>query len=219
MFIKLLSDAKAWWMAAIMVSIVMVGAAGNSAHGLGAAEKAKDRAVKFGSIKKVIAKWNPDQHLYVHGDIGVGKAQLAELEQWLDANAAHWTVVLMSDAEDQHFTHADCRQFTGMDAVEYALGSGLSNRTDFGKLEHPVTHQADGTVFVLFLKERKLSYFASAAQDCHSLGEAHWTGQLDQPAVRAMRSGGRVLDAVKETVKSVNCKLEEAIEAEKSSGG
>jgi hypothetical protein len=180
-----------------------------------APEQATHRAMKFRAVKKVIARWSADQHLYVHGDMGVGHAQLAELEQWLVNHGPHWTVVLMQDAEEQAYKAADGRSYVGMDAVEFALGEGLSNRTDFGKLEHPITREADGTVFVLFLKERKLTYFASAAQDRRKLGTTHWIGELDRPAIQAMRSGGRIIDAVKDTVTSINRKLEQAVEAEK----
>jgi hypothetical protein len=91
---------------------------------------------------------------------------------------------------------------------------GLSNQTKFGELVHPVTHETDGAIFVLMLKNRKFSYFGSEAQDRRGLGESHWFGELDQPAVRAMRSGGRVLDAVRDTVKSINQRLERIVQAE-----
>lgn len=213
---NLITGAKRWWLYGIMVLSMSMCAPASRAQPPGAADQASPRALKFGSIKKVVAKWTADQHLYVHGDIGVGKAQLAELEEWLDKNGPHWTVVLMQEAETQLFMSADARKYTGMDAVEYALGYGLNNRTGFGKLKHPVTDEADGTVFVLFLKERKFSYFASEAQDRRKLGEAHWIGELDQPAFRAMRAGGRIIDAVKDTVTSINSKLEQAIQTEKT---
>ncbi len=45
------------------------------------------------------------------------------------------------------------------------------NRTDFGNLVHPKTGERDGAVFVLFLQERKFSYYASDAQDRRNLGD------------------------------------------------
>ena len=39
-------------------------------------------------------------------------------------------------------------------------------------------------------------------------------GELDRLAVRAMRGGGRLLDAVKDTVKSINGRLDRAIQSE-----
>ena len=39
------------------------------------------------SAGDVIEKWNPDQHLYVKGDLGIGTKQLESLEQWLDEQA------------------------------------------------------------------------------------------------------------------------------------
>ena len=165
-------------------------------------------------IEEVILQWRPDRHVYVEGNIGVGTTQLADLQQWLTEHGPHWTVVLMETAAGQTFVAADGRRYSGMDAVEYALGFGLNNRTDFGKLEHPETHETDGAVFVLFLKERKFSYYASDAQDRRNLGQARWIGELDQAAFRAMRSGGRILDAVKDTVTTVNNRLALSIQHE-----
>ena len=173
-------------------------------------------ATRFRSINEVIEKWSQDRQLYVHGTIGVGDAQLRELGEWLRANGPHWVVVLMDNAEGQTYTSQQGIVLNEMDAVEMALGKGLSNLTDFGKQVHPETKESDGCVFVIYLKERKFAYFASDAQDTRDLGEAHWIGDLDQPAVRAMRSGGRVIDAVKDTVKTVNGKLSRAIAAEKN---
>ncbi len=103
-----------------------------------------------------------------------------------------------------------------MDAVEYALGHGLANRTGFGRLEHPETKETDGAVFVLFLQERKFSYYGSDAQDRRALGESRWVGDLDREAIRAMRGGGRIIDAVKNTVEEINQQLSEKIAAEKA---
>src|SRR5690606_13684705 len=127
--------------------------------------RASDSAVPFTRIEEVIQRWKPDQHLYTHGDLGIDQSRLSDLGAWRDAHGPHWTVVLMQSASDQHYRAADGRSFSGMDAVEYALGHGLANRTGFGKLEHPKTGETDGAVFVLFLRERKFSYYGSDAQD------------------------------------------------------
>ncbi len=100
---------------------------------------AQDDAVRFNQIDEVVSNWNANQHLYLKGDLRIGGSQLSELETWLDQNGPHWTVVLMQSAGDQRYTDAEGRTFQGMDAVEYALGHGLANRTGFGRLEHPET--------------------------------------------------------------------------------
>ena len=171
----------------------------------------------FQQIEDVIAAWQPDRHVFVKGDIGVGGPQLAELQQWIARHAPHWTVVLMESAANEQYHAADGREYRELDAVEHALRNGLSNRTGFGSLEHPKTGESDGAIFVLFLRERKFSYFASDAQDRRGLGEARWMGQLDQPAFRAMRNGGRILDAAKDTISSINSQLESAIASEAAS--
>ena len=176
----------------------------------------QQREVSISQVGDVISKWQPDQHLYVKGDLGIGKQQLASLESWLDENGPHWTIVLMRNANNESYQAIDGRQFRGMDAVEYALGHGLANRTAFGELENPKTGETDGAVFVLFLDERKFSYYGSDAQDRRRVGESHWIGELDRPAKRAMRSGGRILDAVKNTVTSINSRVDRAIVAEEA---
>ncbi|MGN6543954.1 MAG: hypothetical protein ACTHK7_02820, partial [Aureliella sp.] len=216
MFANLVGRTRSWWLCGFLFLVVAACGLPCAAQRTGTAPQAGRGAMQFRSIEEVVDRWSADQHVYVQGNIGVSSAQLAELEQWLSRNAPHWTVVLMENADNQAFTAADGRHYSGMDAVEYALGFGLSNRTAFGRLEHPVTHEADGAVFVLFLKQRKFSYFSSDAQDRRDLGETHWIGELDQEAFRAMRSGGRILDAVKNTVKLINGRLEKSIQAEKN---
>lgn len=156
----------------------------------------------FLQVREVVAGWSPDQHLWVNGRIGVAQDQLGELEDWLDNNARNWTVVLMETARSQ--SH-DGR--TGMTAVEFALGQGLSNETGFGQLADKRTGESNGAVFVLFLEERKFSYFASEVYDRRSLGEQYWVGRLDAPAIQAMRSGGRIVEAVKNTIRSIDSSL------------
>ena len=158
--------------------------------------------------------WREHQRLYVKGDVGVGEAQLDSLEVWLDENAPHWTVVLTESASGEEYTDLDGRRYQSMDAVDAALGKGLPNRTDFGTLTHPKTGERDGAFFVLYLRERKFSYFASDAQDRRRLGEEYWEGNLDAPAIAAMRSGGRVVDAVKDTILHINRRLEQRISSE-----
>jgi hypothetical protein len=169
------------------------------------------------SVQDVIELWDNQRRLFVKGDLAVSEQSLADLAIWLATHGPHWTVVLMDDADGQAFTAPDRRVYFGMDAVEFALGKGLTNRTAFGQLHHPSTGETDGAIFVLFLKERKFSYFSSEAQDRRGLGRSHWIGELDQPALRAMRGGGRIVDAVKDTVKSINQRLDRAIQEEKES--
>ncbi len=101
-----------------------------------------------------------------------------------------------------------------MDAVEQILGKGLNNQTDFINLRHPKTGENDGTILVIFLKERKFSYFGSEAQNRRGLDREHWPGKLDQPARRAMVRGGDIINAVRDTVKSINGQLESMIRTE-----
>lgn len=172
-------------------------------------EESAQKAIGFQTISDVVEHWSPDQHLWVYGNIGVAPDKLSSLESWLDKNGPNWTIVLMQNASSQRY---DGR--SGMNAVEYALGEGLSNRTTFGDLVDSRTGEPNGAVFVLFLEERKFSYFASEVFDNRGLGERYWVGRLDKPAINAMRNGGRISDAVKDTVSSVETALTRNLEDE-----
>ncbi|MCB1233574.1 MAG: hypothetical protein KDM91_00715 [Verrucomicrobiae bacterium] len=169
-----------------------------------------DRAVD------VVAKWAPDRHLYVKGSLGLPPAKLAELETWLDARAPNWTVVLTQNAAGETFRDAGGRAYSGMDAVDHALGKSLANTTAFGELTDARTGERNGAFFILYLQERKFTYYGSDVFDKRDLGESRWIGRLDQPAIRAMRGGGRIADAVKDTIESIEGQLTRKIESEKN---
>ncbi|MBL9155394.1 MAG: hypothetical protein JNK37_23150 [Verrucomicrobiales bacterium] len=184
-------------------------------------ETALSQAPTSGPLKveravEVVARWTPDQHLYVKGDLGLAPDKLEGLETWLDTQAPHWTVVLARDAVGESFLDDNGRVLSGMDAVDHALGKSLANTTTFGELTDGRTGERNGAFFILYLKERKFTYYASDVYDQRRLGEARWIGKLDQPAVRAMRGGGRIIDAVKDTITNIESQLTRQIEAEKA---
>jgi hypothetical protein len=168
----------------------------------------------IGSAAEVAGQWQPHQRLFVKGNLGVVRSQLDALERWLDAHATNWVVVLIESAAQETYTDSEGSRFTGIEAVNHALGKGLMNQTAFGESRDPRTQEPNAAIFVLALKDRRLSYFGSAAQDRRGLGEERWVGHLDQPAIAAMRDGGRVVDAVKDTISTINRGLDEAIQAE-----
>ena len=167
----------------------------------------------FADIEKVIQKWSADQHLYVQGNLGLSDSQLMKLESWLQQNGPHWTVILMEDASQQRYVNEEGRVETNMDAVELSI-SDLMELGSFTSQIHPVSGEQDGAVFILFLKQRKFSYRSSDAQRRRGLGQDRWIGKLDRSAFRAMRGGGRILDAVRDTVSSINKPLSRAIVSE-----
>ncbi len=185
------------------------------ACGAAAAAAPSGGAQRVEAATDVVGLWRPDQHLYVKGNLGVGSAQLDSLEGWLRAEARNWTVVLLEHADDERFRDVDGKTLARMDAVEQALGTGLPNRTGFGQLTDARTQERNGALFVLFLRERKFSYFGSDAQDRRGLGEERWAGQLDQPAVAAMRGGGRIVDAVRDTITGIDRQLTQRIGSER----
>ena len=177
---------------------------------------AQHAPIKINRVDDVIANWSKTQHLFVKGDLGISESQFQKLEAWISDNAANWTVVLMQDADQEFYAAQDGRQFSNMEAVRFALGHRLNNQTDFGSLAHEKTGESSGAVFVLFLKERKFSYYGSDVHDRRNLGESKWQGTLDREAVRAMRNGGRIIDAVKNTIKLIDGGLARKIAAEES---
>ena len=164
----------------------------------------------FSDIGQVIQKWNSNQHLYVQGRLGLSQSQLVGLEGWIHQNGPHWTVILMEDAARQRYANREGRIETGMDAVELSV-SDLMEVGSFRSQTNPVTGEQDATVFILFLEQRSFSYRASQAQNRRGLGQNRWIGKLDRSAYRAMRGGGRILDAVRDTITSINLPLSRAI--------
>lgn len=178
---------------------------------IGQEEQESRIAANFDQVGEIVDQWRADQHLWVNGNLGVSPSQLDQLEQWLGENGSNWTIVLMRNARGQSF-----QRYRGMDAVEHALGKQLANRTDFGQLKDERTGESNGAFFILFLEERKFSYYASDAFDRRSLGENRWVGRLDKPAIAAMRGGGRIIDAVKDTVTSIESQLTRRLESEEA---
>lgn len=171
--------------------------------------------LRIESGTEVVRAWQPHQRLYVKGDLGLGMPVLAGLEQWLDANATNWVVVLLESAAGESWPTADGRTFSGIEAVNFALGQGLLGQTAFGQGVDARTGERNACFFALFLKDRRFSYYGSDAQDRRGLGEDQWIGNLDAPAVSAMRNGGRVVDAVKDTIRQIEGRLTARIEAER----
>ena len=163
----------------------------------------------FSDTAQIVGNWSADQHLWTNGTLPVSSRNLADLEKWLDENAPNWTVVLMQNARQQRYQGR-----SGLNAVEHSLGEKLPNQTGFSKMLDSRVAQKNGAIFVLFLEERKFSYFSSDAMDFRRLGHRRWVGDLDKPAIRAMRNGGRIVDAVKDTISNIETKLTKAIAGE-----
>ena len=62
---------------------------------------------------------------------------------WLDANAPNWTIVLVESVVGERYSDAEGQSYTGLDAVDNALGRGLPNRTGFGQLVDSRTGEAN----------------------------------------------------------------------------
>ncbi|NNE90491.1 MAG: hypothetical protein HKN23_02490, partial [Verrucomicrobiales bacterium] len=172
-------------------------------------QQESNAAREFQRVDEIIENWSADQHLWVKGSLRMSAKNLADLEGWLDENAPNWTVVLMENAQGQRYQNR-----SGMSAVEFAIGQQLPNQTAFGSLVDDRTKQKNGAIFVLFLQERKFSYFSSEAMDSRRLGHRRFVGELDKPAIRAMRNGGRIVDAVKDTISNIETQLTRRIESE-----
>ena len=143
---------------------------------LGGDVGASDVARELARGTEIVADWEAEQRLFVKGSVGVSGERLAELEQWLDANAPNWTVLVAADAEGESFTEVDGSRRRGIDAVEYAIGRGLPRTTGFADRVDARTGERNGAALAIFLKERVFSYTGSEAQNKRMLGEAQWRG-------------------------------------------
>lgn len=187
------------------------------ALGLVAASLRADAAaapVRVGRATEIVQSWKPGERLFVKGNLGVADSQLDALASWLSQNATNWLVALVESAADERFTDTEGTSFQGVEAVHQALGIDLLNRTVFGEQTEARTGERNAAIFILFLKDRRLSYFGSDAQDQRGLGEGQWIGNLDAPAIAAMRNGGRIVDAVRDTITNIDHRLDQKIAGE-----
>ncbi len=170
--------------------------------------------VRLSRATEIVQRWQPGRRLFVKGELGLGAERLQELAAWLDQHGTNWVVLLTDTAQGETYTDNEGRQHLGFEAINHAMGKGLVGQTAFGRLTDPRTQELNAAFFALALRDRKFSYFGSDAQDRRGLGEDRWQGNLDQPAIKAMRQGGRIVDAVEQTVANINLRLDERIAAE-----
>ncbi|HEX6903759.1 MAG TPA: hypothetical protein VF789_28875 [Thermoanaerobaculia bacterium] len=168
--------------------------------------------VRAHTIQEVISRWRPETHLYVLGDVGLEEDALRELAGWIGDR--HWTVLLVQDATGLTYTDAEGTPRAGEDAIEYGTGQGIPRQAGFSAQVHPRTGQPDGAIFTIVLAQRALFYTGSEAQDSRGLGEYSFRGDLDQWAIAALRSGGDIAGAVRNTIAGIDGRLEQALRQE-----
>ena len=160
--------------------------------------------VRVSTIQEAIERWTPETQVYVMGDVGLQDAALADLEAWLKDRP--WTVLLVQDATGQRFQGVDGVVREGVDAIEYGTGQGIARASGF---------EPDGAILSIVLAQRALYYTAGTARDLRGLGEEAFQGNLDQWAIAALRNGGDIASAVKDTVTNVDSLLAQAIAGER----
>jgi hypothetical protein len=180
---------------------------------LGASETARSLKTSV----SIIDQWTDDQHLYVDGDLKLAPTELADLEKWLDQAAPNWTVLLAENSRDERYRSAFGHGLRGLDAVEEALTNGLQAKTNFGELRNPKTRLLNGAVFILFLNEKKFSYFGGEHYSRNGASPKRFAGTLDGEARKAMRDGGRIVDAVKNTITLIDKKVRDTLTARERS--
>lgn len=166
--------------------------------------------VRVSTIQEAIERWTPETHVYVMGDVGLEPDALAEMESSLADG--HWTVLLVQDATGQRFQDDDGVTREGVDAIEWGTGQGMARAAGFESQTHPKTGEPDGTILSIVLAQRALCYTGSKAQDGRGLGDEAFAGNLDRWAIEAMRNGGDVASAVRNTVTNVDNLLASVIE-------
>jgi len=184
---------------------------------IGRADRAQAQAQGAQRLQRgtdLLQAWDPGQHVYVVGEIGVDARGLADLEAWLDSNGSNWTVLLMEQATGEVYRDGDGYNHSGADAIEYAVGRGLPGIGGFAALQDERTGQGNGAALVILLRERKFFYSGSESHNRRGLGQESWNGDLDRPAFRAMSNGRRIVDAVKGTVNEVGARLTRRLAAE-----
>ncbi len=122
----------------------------------------------------LVKQWQPRSTLYLQGDVGVAPTCSTNSKHGLTLARPIGRSFSSKSATGESYTDASGQAFSGLDAVEHALGKGLPSQTAFGQLLDPRTQERNGAFFILFLKDRKFSYYGSDAQDRRGLGEDRW---------------------------------------------
>jgi len=172
---------------------------------------ASQTAVKLASGIDLIKEWQADQHLYISGDINLSSQELANLEDWLDQNGKNWTVLLSQSSAKERHRDPFGAQRRGVEALEIALTVDLPAKTGFGKIIDQKTGHPNGALFIIHLKERQLSYYGSDYYQHNGAPTHRFQNDLDAPARKALRDGGRIVDAVKRTVTAVDSRARTTI--------
>ncbi len=153
--------------------------------------------------------------LYVSGSVGVSNANLDALDGWL-RQYPNWTVFLLERAEGVVYEARDGATYYHSRALEHMLSHELSARTTFGDIVDERTQLSYGAILYISFDRnathRKLGYYGGDAFDRHGVGESRWRGGLDRAAIRALKNGRRVTQAVRDTVTEIETKLTAAID-------
>lgn len=167
---------------------------------------------RFRTADELVRNWNPNQHVYVNGNVGIDDAALRRLEASLAGT--HWTVVLVEDSQGFRYNgkYDDA-------AIDYATGSGIPSRGDFAAQTNAQTGESDGSVLTIVLNQHVLLLHNSDAQKNRGLdGETRFASRdrnnpdaLDRWAIAALRSGTNVQAAVTNTVSNIDQLLAQAI--------
>ncbi len=172
---------------------------------------ASDQAKKLASGVALLDKWQPDQHLYTVGDLSLSERELNGLEKWLDQNGKNWTILLTQSSSKERYKGPFGDRLTGVDAVETALTRGLRAKTAFGQLKDQKSGLANGALFIIYLKERQFSYYGATYYSRNGADPSRFKNNLDAEARKAMRDGGKIIQAVTRTIASIDGRVVDTI--------
>ncbi len=161
-------------------------------------------------VGEVVEEWTPKRQLFVQGEVGLSEATLTDLAQWLGTHP-NWTVYLTENCARETYRDADGNRYRGYRAVEHRLGKELASSSKFSQIVHGQTGLRWGAILYISFdrdrRHRKVGYFAQELYDRYSVGDAAWSGNLDRTAIRALKNGRRVYDAVTDTISMIDTLL------------
>ncbi|MBI4422314.1 MAG: hypothetical protein HY554_01220 [Elusimicrobia bacterium] len=166
-------------------------------------------------VGELVAKWSPDRHVYVLGDLAGPPAIDAERLRALEGRlkGTHWTIVIARSAGNEQFM-ADGQRRTGPEAVKYAVGHGIGHQARFKAQTHPATGETDGTLWYVVLDAQEHGYQGSDAQDSRGLGAAQYKSALQRPFLDQMKANRDVVTAIERVAANVDAQLGAAIARE-----
>jgi hypothetical protein len=162
--------------------------------------------IQIRNANEVLARWTPDTHLFVQGDVRMDDAALRELADFLKDR--HWTVVLVEDTSDGTYLDAEGREHRGLESYQYGFGQGLPLTGGFAALKNQATRLSDGSLLFISFSPRYIGVVNSDAQRAYGLDALVNDGDNLTRHAKTLLGDGKFYSAITNLITNVDAELE-----------